>query len=96
MYDLSLIYAAVVLILLAISLVARQRAIATLREADPALCQAAASELSPVRVLSSRRQLTRDALRRHSALRRWVFAHDAAVSGIVIFVGSYILVLLDY
>ncbi|MDH3666065.1 MAG: hypothetical protein OEN23_03955 [Paracoccaceae bacterium] len=82
--------------LLGISLVARQRAIATLRDVDPALYQTAASELSPVRVLSSRRKLGPDTVRRHRALRRWVFAHDAAVSGIVIFVGSYILVWLDY
>ncbi len=96
MYDLFLIYAVVVLTLLVISLVAWQRAIATLRDVDPALYQSAVSELSPVRVLSSRRRLGRDTIRRHHALRRWVFAHDAAISGIIIFVGSYILVWLDY
>ena len=103
MYELAVMYALVVLGFLGLCLIARQRAVAALRDGNPVLYRAALSDLAPVRVPSTRhihgwlsRRRDEDELRRNRALRNWIRAHDAAVSGIVIMLGAYLLVWLKY
>ena len=70
---------------------------------DPALYRAALSGLEPARVPTTgdlhgwlRRNQRHEDLRQRRALRAWIFAHDAAISGVVVMVGAFILVWLKY
>jgi len=111
MQNLLLIYAMVVSVFAGISLIARNRAVSVLRRDDPALYRAALSELAPVPISVGqggghpstqklhgwlrRRQRHAD-LQGHRGLRAWIMAHDLAVSGIVLMLGSLALVLMRY
>ena len=107
MQNLLLIYAMVVSVFAAVCLIARNQAVAVLRRDDPVLYRAAVSDLSPIPVGEGhpsthelhgwlrRRQRHAD-LQRHRGLRAWIMAHDLAVSGIVLMLGSLALVLMRY